>query len=250
MNRTALGILHTMRESLSIIAPIRDLQSSVENRLETLLDWICDLCDDVQVIFVDDASQDATLEILDELQTRYPQFQSLRHTRRMGPDDAVESAIQLALGDFVFLQRSYEKIEAESFHQLWNLRSDPQLVVARLATRILRHDVTAANGLLETGAGATGKDNQEERQIHGDSRFHIADECHAWLRGNPGLQMIRRRSFQSMNQAFDSLEGFEITHRSHRQVASSQLHRTPSRAGNSTVGRSKMNGSRDHAIRT
>lgn len=239
-----------MRESLSIIAPIRDLQSSVEKRLETLLDWICDVCDDVQVIFVDDASQDATHEILDELQTRYPQYMSLRHTRSMGPDGAVESAIPWARGDFVFLQRSYEPIEAESFHQLWNLRSDPQLVVARVAIRILTHDFTEEFGTAERGVTDTRMSSQEPRKIYGDGARHVAGECHGWLRGTPGLQMIRRRSLQSMSQAGDSLEGIEITHRSHRQVTSSQLHRTAFRAGNLTAGRTKMGGSRDHELRT
>ena len=60
-----------MRESLSIIFPVRDRQSEIKKRVEGLLDLLCELSQEVQLIVVDDRSEDATPEVLDELRRKY-----------------------------------------------------------------------------------------------------------------------------------------------------------------------------------
>ncbi len=65
-----------MRDSLSIIFPVKDRQSEIQRRIERLLELLCELSRDVQLIAVDDESTDATPEILDELRRQYPSWMS------------------------------------------------------------------------------------------------------------------------------------------------------------------------------
>ncbi len=56
-----------MKDSLSILFPVRDKQSIIESRVESLLEHLCEISSSVQMIIIDDASIDATPEILDDL---------------------------------------------------------------------------------------------------------------------------------------------------------------------------------------
>lgn len=198
-----------MRESLSIIAPVRNLQLSIEDRAERLLEWICELCDEVQVIFVDDASTDETPEILEVLRCRYPQIETHRQGRCIGPDGAAESAVHLARGELIFLQRSYDPIEADCVNQLWNMRRDPQLVLARVATRTL----------VKLDQERTRTDLREpHNRSNGCMAFNTCDRPDSFPGGNPGLQMFRRGRLLALLQSPTTAGLFEVSHRSHRQV--------------------------------
>ena len=129
-----------MPESLSVIFPVRDRQSQIQSRVEGLLELLCELSQDVQLIIVDDQSGDATPEILEELRRKYPQINVVRNILSVGPAQSVESVLCLARGDFIFLHQSYDAIDFEEIVQLWQLRKDEQLVIARAATRVLRID--------------------------------------------------------------------------------------------------------------
>jgi glycosyltransferase involved in cell wall biosynthesis len=197
-----------MRESISVIAPVRNLQWSIEDRAERLLEWICELCDEVQVIFVDDASSDETPEVLEVLRCRYPQIETHRQFRCIGPDSAAESAVHLTRGEWIFLQRSYAPIEADCVNQLWNMRRDPQLLLARVATRTL--------GSLERESKRADHREQHNR-FEGGMAFSTGDRPDSFADGNPGLQMIRRRSLLALLQSPTTAGCFEVSHRSHRQ---------------------------------
>ncbi|HUP79798.1 MAG TPA: glycosyltransferase, partial [Pirellula sp.] len=82
-----------MRESLSIIFPVRDRQSEIKKRVEGLLDLLCELSHEVQLIVVDDRSEDATPEVLDELRRKYPQVNVVRNMNSVGPAQSVESVL-------------------------------------------------------------------------------------------------------------------------------------------------------------
>jgi glycosyltransferase involved in cell wall biosynthesis len=188
-----------MRESLSIIFPVRDSQSQIEARVEGLLDWLCDLTSDVQLIVVDDQSEDATPEILDEMRRRYPQVNVIRNNKSVGPSQSVESVLCLARGEFIFLHQSYDPIDFEEILQLWQLRKDEQLVIARAATRVRRIDQQLLQRLHEWG-----------RKL--EEHWPVPRAV-----GN-GLQMMRREAVKSLSKIKDSNEDLEVTHQSHRRI--------------------------------
>jgi len=59
---------------------------------------------EIEIICVDDCSQDGTKEILQELQRQYSQLQVLTHAHNLGKGAALRDGIQKASGDFVIIQ--------------------------------------------------------------------------------------------------------------------------------------------------
>ncbi|XZE45825.1 glycosyltransferase family 2 protein [Pirellulaceae bacterium SH467] len=189
-----------MRDSLSIIFPVKDRQSEIHSQIERLLEWLCDLSRDVQLIAVDDESTDATPEILDELRRRYPQLEVVRKQSSVGPVQASESVLHRARGEFIFLHQSYEEIDLEEVLHLWKLRKDEQLVIARAATRVRRVDQQLLQRLHDWGKRL--EDNwPQTRTVSG------------------GLQMMRRDGVKGLSEIKDSLEDLEVTHQSHRRIS-------------------------------
>ncbi len=188
-----------MPESLSIIFPVRDRQSQIEERVEKLLELLCELCSDVQLIVVDDQSEDATPEVLDEMRRRYPQVNVVRNMTSVGPAQAVESVLCLARGDFIFLHQSYEAIDFEEILQLWQLRKDEQLVIARAATRVRRIDQQLLQRLHDWG---------RKLEEHWPVPRAVVN----------GLQMMRKDGVKSLSKIKDTSEDLEVTHQSHRRI--------------------------------
>ena len=188
-----------MPESLSIIFPVRDRQFEVQQRVERLLEMLCELCQEVQLIVVDDQSEDATPEILDELRRKYPQVNVVRNVTAAGPAQSAESVLCLAHGDFIFLHQSYEPIDFEEILQLWQLRKDEQLVIARAATRVRRIDQQLLQRLHEWG---------RKLEEHWPVPRAVVD----------GLQMMRKEGVKSLSKIKDTSEDLEVTHQSHRRI--------------------------------
>ena len=189
-----------MRESLSIVLPVRDRQSSIQSRTEELLELLCELSDDVQILMVDDHSGDATPEILDDLRRTYPQVDVVRHPRSLGPSQAAESVLHKARGEFIFLHQSYDQVDFEEVMQLWQLRRDDQLVIARAATRVRRIDQRLLQRLQDWGR------RLEEQWPVARSVAH-------------GLQMMKREGVQGLSQIRDTSSELEVTHQSHRRIS-------------------------------
>ncbi len=188
-----------MPESLSIIFPIRDRQAQIKQRVEGLLELLCDLSQDVQLIIVDDKSDDATPEVLDDLRRKYPQVNVVRNLNAVGPAQSVESVLCLARGDFIFLHQSYEPIDFEEILQLWQLRKDEQLVIARAATRVRRIDQQLLQRLHEWG---------RKLEEHWPTPRTVVN----------GLQMMRRDAVKSLSKVKNASEDLEVTHQSHRRI--------------------------------
>ncbi len=189
-----------MKDSLSILFPVRDKQSIIESRVESLLEHLCYICTSVQMIIIDDASIDATPEILDDLRRKYPQIEVQRKQTAVGPTAAVESSLYLAKGEFIFLHQSYDPIELDEIRQLWNLRKDDHLVIARAATRVRKIDNQLLQRLQDWGR-------------------KLEENWPASKGANGGLQMMKRAGVTSLSNVRDSLDELEVTHQSHRRIS-------------------------------
>lgn len=188
-----------MRESLSVIFPVRNIQSEVQNRVQDLLERLCEISSDVQLIAVDDQSEDATPEILEDLRRQFPQLNVIRNNQSAGPAQSVESVLCLARGEFIFLHQSYDPIDFEEVLQLWKLRKDEQLVIARAATRVRRIDQQLLQRLNDWG---------RKLEEHWPAPRTVVN----------GLQMMRKEGIKSLAKIKDSEEDLEVTHQSHRRI--------------------------------
>lgn len=201
-----------MRDSLSIIVPVRDRQSSIQTRAESLLELMSELSRHIQLILVDDFSSDATPEVLDDLRRKYPQVQVLRNRLTLGPTQAAEQALHRATGDFIFLHPSYDPVDFDELVQLWRLRRDDQLVVARASTRVRRVDTGFVNRLMDWSRRLVNPSPTPPSQWN-------------------GLHMLKRSAVEYLASTPDAADAVEFKHQSHRRMGSPNLLRdqAPSR---------------------
>jgi glycosyltransferase involved in cell wall biosynthesis len=195
-----------MQESLSIIVPVRDRQSNITDRTESLLERMSELSRNIQLILVDDFSSDATPEVLDDLRRKYPQVEVVRNRQTLGPTQSAEHALFRATGDFIFLHPSYEPVDFAELLQLWRLRRDDQLVIARASTQIRRMDDGFINCLKAWSSKIVKPSTNPPSQWN-------------------GLHMLRRSGVEQFVSSPDNVEAVEFSHQSHRRLPAPNLSR-------------------------
>ncbi len=195
-------------ETLSVILPVSNGQQNVAMSIESLLDSLSELSHEVQLIVVDDASSDATPEVLDELRRCYPQVLTIRMPKKLGPAKAVETALSKAIGDFIFLHESYGAIELESLKHLWALRHDHELVIARAATRSKRIDEPLLQRLTAWGKSLEEHWKRETKSLN-DKPLE------------KGLQMMRRDAVELLARVDPKRGDLEVSHLSQRRLVRS-----------------------------
>jgi glycosyltransferase involved in cell wall biosynthesis len=85
---------------LSVVIPVYNESAT----LRCVVDRVMAVPLELEVLCVDDGSQDGSRKILEELQNQYPQVQIFLQPQNMGKGAALRRGIQEATGDFVVIQ--------------------------------------------------------------------------------------------------------------------------------------------------
>jgi dolichol-phosphate mannosyltransferase len=85
---------------LSVVVPVRNEAENVEPLIAEIHSALGDRID-FEVIYVDDASQDGTVERLKAARARYPRLKVLCHGRRCGQSAAIRTGVRAAGGGLV-----------------------------------------------------------------------------------------------------------------------------------------------------
>jgi glycosyltransferase involved in cell wall biosynthesis len=120
-----------LNDSLSIIVPVRNAEALLAGHIGRLLDLLPDLTDRFEIVVVDDASADHTVELARDLAREYPQVRLICHGEMRGKDSAIKTGLQWAQGRTVFVQEDPLTPSHTDLRRLWSLRRDPELVMAR-----------------------------------------------------------------------------------------------------------------------
>jgi len=117
--------------SLTVLLPVRDAQASLAAAVQELLDILPELTDRFELMVIDDGSQDATIEVAQELATRYPQVRVVRHGQPKGRAAAVQTGLQHTSGEVVFLRDEGCRLAIDQLKRLWQAMEKHDLVLGR-----------------------------------------------------------------------------------------------------------------------
>lgn len=205
-------------ESVSVVLSVENAQNWLAGDVVALIDCLADLSSRFEIIVVDNASRDYTIEVLEDLGARFPQVRSRRFSQRRLLEEAADTGLAMATGDLVFTAAPGARIEPNELRRLWALRLDPNLLVARSRTTARRIDA----GLIT-------------RLTHWAQRVTANHEPAVATESFGSLQMIRRDAIDQLRPlagrapaaasaaAASSASNIEISHISHQQLASPKL---------------------------
>ncbi len=202
-------------ESISIVLSVENAQSWLAGDLNALIDCMADISTHFEIVVVDNASRDFTIEILEDMHARYPQVRYRRFAQHRSHDEIQQVGMSMATGEFIFSTPPGERIDISELRRLWNLRVDPRLLVARSRTTARRVDAGLINRLSQWAQRLTNHSEPMEPALESFG----------------GLQMIRREALQKLQPtqadaaiaAMNRDARLEISHISHQQLASPKL---------------------------
>ncbi len=117
---------------VSVVLPIRNAEHRIVAEIERILEAVSDLSRKaVEIIVVDDASNDSTPELLSEIKARLPQVRSQRLDQPRGLEMAGQVGLQSARGEIVFIQEDSGPLRVEDLRRLYQLASDDSILAAR-----------------------------------------------------------------------------------------------------------------------
>jgi glycosyltransferase involved in cell wall biosynthesis len=176
--------------SLSIVLPVHNGESSLAHDVHLLLDLLPDITSRFEILIIDDASTDQTEEIAHELALEYPQVRVIRHQQRQGPFVAEDTAMSLTAADVVFVQDEGTQIRSAEIRQLWAMRHDEQLVMARAEMPRKTLNPHLLNRLATWG--------EELRDAEPDTAPR-------------GIQMIRREAVEDLQRLGADVQGVRVS---------------------------------------
>ncbi|MCA9213499.1 MAG: glycosyltransferase [Planctomycetales bacterium] len=120
-----------MDQFVCVVLPVHNGQSILRHQVIGLMEVMSESAKDFEIRIVDDASTDATFEVADDLAVEYPQISVQRLGTRHGMTRAAEAAVRKSEANIVFVCDIYEPISHASLIELWKMRDDQELVLAR-----------------------------------------------------------------------------------------------------------------------
>lgn len=106
---------------VSVITPIYKVEAFIERCTTTLLEQTLR---EVEYIFVDDATPDHSIQILEEVVARYPerkeQVRIVHHEKNKGLPTARNTGLMLATGEYIFHCDSDDYVEPTMLEELYN----------------------------------------------------------------------------------------------------------------------------------
>ena len=119
-----------VNDSLSIIVPVRNAETTLAGQVHDLLDMLPDLTSRFEILVVDDGSTDHTAEMTQELARQYPQLRLIRHGEPLGREAAIKTGVSRALGQTLLIHENSGPLSPTDLRRLWSLRHDRDVVMA------------------------------------------------------------------------------------------------------------------------
>jgi hypothetical protein len=109
-----------LHSSITILLPIHNAQHRLERHVAEILDVLPELTNRFEVMIIDDGSTDDSFELARNLAIKFPQVSTLRHPRRLGLAQAVQSGLAQTDGDLVLVGDEQQGVRADDLRRLWH----------------------------------------------------------------------------------------------------------------------------------
>ncbi|HEY7287949.1 MAG TPA: glycosyltransferase family 2 protein [Vicinamibacterales bacterium] len=109
---------------LSVFFPAYNDSGTIASMVIRAVQAASELTPDYEVIVVNDGSQDATPEIIDELARTYPRVRAVHHPRNRGYGGALQTGFRSATKDLIFYTDGDAQYDPAELKVLWARMSD------------------------------------------------------------------------------------------------------------------------------
>jgi hypothetical protein len=107
-----------LNPSLTVVLPLRNVESTLAPFLADLLDILPELTSKFEVVMVDDGSTDHTIDVAHEQSLAYPQVQLLVHPAKLGAQECLRSAIRYSHGEQLLVCRDLTEFDPNELTKL------------------------------------------------------------------------------------------------------------------------------------
>jgi glycosyltransferase involved in cell wall biosynthesis len=107
-----------VEQSISVFFPTYNEEGNIERAVNQATDVLDNVCDDFEIIIVDDGSRDGTSRLSDELARRDPRVKVVRHEENRGFGAALRSGIENASKDLIFYTDSDNQFDMREINRL------------------------------------------------------------------------------------------------------------------------------------
>ena len=146
-----------MKPSVSVLLPVFNAQLRLENDVAALLELLAELADRFELLIVDDGSTDDTTDVARQLSLLYPQVRTVRHPLRLGLAEVVQTGLDATDGEILIVGDENRGIDPDDLQQLWPLRNQRGLVMARRPAAASQRPLAGKAPGLESRTPAGGR---------------------------------------------------------------------------------------------
>ena len=120
-----------VEHSLSVLLPVRNNQDTLAATVIEILEVLPELTSRFELVIIDDGSSDASVEIADELASRFPQVIIATHGKPLGAAHALRTGLKKSCGEIIFIRDENCGLAADEIHKLWKAAQQHPLVLGR-----------------------------------------------------------------------------------------------------------------------
>lgn len=165
-----------MEPSLSVLLPVENAQSTLASTVSRILEVLPELTRNFEISVIDDGSTDATIEVADELVSRYPQVRVVRHSKPLGRTAAIQSGMKHSTGEILFLADDHGRLPINDLRRLWEAIPGQEIVMTKPSSPALSN---RRGRRRPDGVGSSGSQMLRRRTAE---RFHDSLTDQAALR--------------------------------------------------------------------
>jgi len=117
-------------DALSALMPLRNVQAILEPIILEWLEVLTELTPKTEIVLVDDASSDATVEVALELMIQYPQIRVMRHATPRGWRASLLTAMEGSRGEILVFPDPESALGLNALPKLWRLLDQYEVILA------------------------------------------------------------------------------------------------------------------------